>query len=89
MSGFGAIFQHGRALALVQHGRSVTLQPRDPDADSETVTAIVGPVMTELVYEDDQRVQYQRRFIEVPTSAVEGGPSERQRGGVYTIDDEA
>lgn len=88
MSGFASIFQHGRALALMQHARSIAFQPRDPEADEETVTAIVGAVMADLVDADDQRIKMRRRFIEVPTRTEQGGPTERQRGGVYTIDDE-
>lgn len=88
MSGFAQIFQHGRALAMLQHGRSITFQPTDPEADEETVTAIVGPVQSDLIDGDGQRTKFQRRFIEVPTSTAQGGPTERQRGNTYTIDGE-
>jgi hypothetical protein len=87
MSAFQSFSDIGRSELLAQHGASYSFQPADPDADPETVTGIPGEVEGNFVDDSNQQqIKTQRRFIQVPIATAEGGPSERIRGGIYTID---
>jgi hypothetical protein len=85
MSAFSGMFALARAHLMAQQGQSVTFQPADREAATETVRAIVGAIDVDYVQGEQQGTKFQRRQIQVPLTTAEGGPSERRRGGIYSL----
>ena len=85
MSAFSYAFGMARASLLSQQGDWLTFQSADDSKIPETVVAMVGSVEGGFQDEENVQVKMQRRTIQVPLDIANGGPSDRQRGGRYTI----